>query len=333
VRRILNEAARRILGFVLILSASVGGTAAEPPSDLTAEEAHAWRLYDQYVGVIGRLDPLEGRRRELARDMKQDAQAGVSGGAHLVTSGYGHEMAVLNERVKALAKQAAELESVWEKTFAARFGPLQAAREPFVDPVTKKATGLDKVEYRLRNFAFNPATPRPPTGATPAVVAGQWQLIDAAPAISPPAKGYAGSAEAVAGKISVRTGPSDPKWAHLVFAGVISWTFNHGNPTSLRPGEMLSGLVTFTNTGREFVPSGYNPVGSLRFQRSAGGGRINFFEMKSTELPAPGSSVSRPFAVKVPEPGRDTTSELQLVALAYAGRPAEFIYRYRWVPK
>jgi hypothetical protein len=238
-----------------------------------------------------------------------------------------------------------ELEALWEEKYFGRFGPLSAALVPFIDPASKKDTGMDTLEWRLRNFSFNPATPRPPTGAPasppasappatpPSAPAGTWQLIDAEAKIAPQAKAYAGTAEAVDGKISVRTGPSDPKWAHLVYAGVISWVFNAGSPTSLRPGETLTGLVTFTNTGHEFGPAGYNPSGSLKFQRSTGGPGLHFFELKSSELPAPGKSVSRPFSVKVPDVGRDASSELQLVATGYASRTAEFIYRYRWVPK
>jgi hypothetical protein len=55
--------------------------------------------------------------------------------------------------------------------------------------------------------------------------------------------------------------------------------------------------------------------------------------MASTELPPPGKSLSRPFSVKVPDVGRNTSTELHLVAMVYASRTAAFIYRYRWVPK
>jgi len=261
--------------WTVLLVGLVGSAApvAQRTPELTPDQLHAWRLHDQYMGVIGQLDGLEIRRRELASDVKNDAQGGVSGGVHVATSGYGRDMALLNQRIAELAKQAAELEAAWERKFQGRFGPLKDARETIYDSVTK--TSVDKIAFRLANFAFDtdkpqsaPVTPTPAKpaattsgGTAPTAKSGYWRLLETHSIKYAPAAGsgvtrssFNVSDGSISGTQTIVNDEGPATWA-----GECTWSLQAPSGLNrLVPGEVIEASMTVTDRSVPEKVSGWN---------------------------------------------------------------------------
>jgi hypothetical protein len=270
---------KTILATWTVLLISLVGSAApvaQRKPDLTPDQLHAWRLHDQYMGVIVQLDDQEGQRKRLGADVKHDAQGGVSGGVHVATAGYGRDMAKLNQRIADLTKKAAELEAAWERKFEGRFGPLKDARETFYDPSTKKT--MDKIAYRLTNFAFDPDKPQSATATTSGLSAstakaGYWRLLETRSLkyVVNPASGVTSSSfnvsdGSISGSQTITGGEGPATWA-----GECTWSVQApGGLNRLVPGEVIEVSMTVTDRSVPEKVSGWNHGytgvgGSIRF--------------------------------------------------------------------
>jgi hypothetical protein len=209
--------------------------------------------------------------------------------------------------VKAIENHIARLKTEGAKRVHATSRSLGAKKSDNKDTSSAHKTDKDKPEKSCAN--------------------GYWEYVDEGATIEPQSAGKAGEASAGPGNASARTFPANPQWSHLVYAAVFTWSFDDSNMKKLCPGDALSGQATLTNTGREFMPAGYNPNGSLRLE---GAGAKALFALPKDKLPAPGQSASRDFSEPVPT-GNDREVELRIVGEAYASRIANYIVRYRWV--
>jgi len=156
---------------------------------------------------------------------------------------------------------------------------------------------------------------------------GCWQYIDTERQEAPVPRGYAGGSTTVHGLINMDQHPSDPNWSHLITATYFRWTFDGGDPVDGRPGvvcegEALSGTASMSNTGNQLGRAGYSPNAYLSLVRGVAASPV--WALHSTELPAPGETVTRPFSIVMP-PGKEGDI-VKLEASAYVGR-ANF-YRY-----
>jgi hypothetical protein len=264
------------LTVLLVSLVGSGAPVAQRPPELTPDQLHAWRLHDQYMVVIAQLSDQEGQRKRLGADVKHDAQGGVSGGVHVATAGYGRDMAKLNQSIAELTKKAAELESAWERKFQGRFGPLKDARETFYDPSTKKT--MDKIAYRLTNFAFDLDKPKPAPATTTSGLAasvakaGYWRLLETRSLKAQPAAGsgvtssFNVSDGSISGTQTIVNDEGPATWA-----GECTWSLQApGGLNRLVPGEVIEVSMTVTDRSVPEKVSGWNHGytgvgGSIRF--------------------------------------------------------------------
>ncbi len=258
---------------LLVIFVGSAAHVAQRTPELTPDQLHAWRLHDQYVGVIAQLDGLEVQRRTLSSDFKHDAKALDPSTA----IGYGRDMKLLNERIAEVSKKVTDLEAAWEQKFWGRFGPLKDAREFITDPSTKKK--MDKIAFRLTNFAFDPDKPQPATATTTSGLsastakAGYWRLLETRSIkyMVNPASGVTSSSFNVSdGSISgtqTITGDEGP----ATWAGDCTWSVQApGGLNRLVPGEVLEVSMTVTDRSVPEKVSGWNHGytgvgGSIRF--------------------------------------------------------------------
>ena len=267
---------KTILATWTVLLVSLVGSAApvgQRTPELTPDQLHAWRLHDQYVGVIAQLDGLEVQRRTLSSDFKHDSKALDPSTA----IGYGRDMKLLNERIAEVTKKAADLEAAWERKFQGRFGPLKDAREFITDPSTKKK--MDKIAFRLTNFAFDPDKLQPATATTtsglPASTAkaGYWRLLETRSLkyVVNPASGVTSSSfnvsdGSISGTQTITGGEGPATWA-----GECTWSLQApGGLNRLVPGEVIESSMTVTDRSVPEKVSGWNHGytgvgGSIRF--------------------------------------------------------------------
>lgn len=154
-----------------------------------ADEAHAWRLYNQYKQSKQQATKLEKGIKQTSDDIRS-----VSHGSLGALGASPEDVTALAKMRRQLAAENARqknLENAWDKKFSGRYGDLKDSASPIYDPKTKKM--MDKIQFRLIAFPFNVkgvndgASTVPPANATTKGVEGEWVITYG---------GYVGDADA-----------------------------------------------------------------------------------------------------------------------------------------
>ena len=155
------------LGLVAALFVSAAAAQIQPRD---ANEAHALRLYNDYK---------ESRRLEAQLDVQIKAKhtdalmaAGGTFGALGVDREALAQWQALTKRQFQVRDHAAKLLLAWEKKFYWRYGDLRWSDERIRDARTGRE--MDRIEFAMTYFPFNPATPQrpPPAPTAPPMASG-----------------------------------------------------------------------------------------------------------------------------------------------------------------
>lgn len=168
------------LVFLLVLISSLASaekrsayeTLAGKPKPNTLEEAHAWRLYNQYkASQTAQANALQGLR---ATDRDRQAVTYGFGAPFAVDPGDAAAIANFRNIANTERERQRQLEAAWDRRFSGYYGPLtdssQTIETSFNDPHDPLKTHrkvMDKIEYRLRSFPYSER------GKGPAVSQGQ----------------------------------------------------------------------------------------------------------------------------------------------------------------
>ncbi len=142
-----------------------------------ADEMEAWQIYNQYKESRRVSDPLERQIKSKFNDSLMGAY-GTYGRLGVEQSDRAEATALRNKEQAELERQASLLEA-WNKKFYWRYGDLTW----FTDKVKDAKTGreMDRIEFALTYFPFNPKNASPETPSSAAVAqkgaADSWSQI------------------------------------------------------------------------------------------------------------------------------------------------------------
>lgn len=147
------------IGIALVCQAQTGFI----PRD--ADEAEAWQIYQQYRASRA-ADAAAGRAIIQAR-------TDVNQASYSMLGAFGSDpddrarLVALRQNQRAEQKRQAELLERWEEKFFWRYGDLKWCEDP--DPVTDAKTGrkMDRIEFALIYFPFDPKNRKPPIEIKP----------------------------------------------------------------------------------------------------------------------------------------------------------------------
>ena len=134
-----------------------------PPRD--ADEAEAWQIYQQYRASRA-AEAAAGRAISQARtDITQASYSTL--GAFGADPEDRARLKALRQTQRAEEKRQVELLARWEEKFFWRYGDLKWSEEPI--PFTDKRTGrtMDRIEFALIYFPFDPKNTKPPIEIKP----------------------------------------------------------------------------------------------------------------------------------------------------------------------
>lgn len=285
---------------------------AQSLSTVDAKKDQAWRIYKAYKQANAELEGANSTLRRLNSEIKNDAQGGMSGGGHIVTSGYGKDLAAVRAKISELQAKMRSLESSWDANFHSSYGPLSHALNTTEDPKTHKKSDsiADRVNYVPPQKVANSVETAKPI----------WML-------KPPPAIYKSAVDNLAdyslqegsasrGSITAQESVSlDKTKPPEIRSGCLTWSFvNKSNVSSLVPGEKLKWTATVTDT----AGTG-NIMGNLKFEpfgmpgnRTSGGGDMLY------ESPPKGGTISRNGEVLVP--GGKVGDKIMIRGKVQAGR-------------
>lgn len=266
---------------------------------IDAKKDQAWRIYRAYKQANSDLVSAQSRLRIVQEEARTDSQAGVSGGAHVLTAGYAKEMAALREKIAALQARMTSLDKSWDANFFGSYGPLGDSLKSAGDPKTNSKS--DPIANRL-NYV-NPKSMKSTTlQETIPQSKPVWVLV-------PPSSVYKSAVDNLAdyslqegnasrGSISAQeTVTLDKTRPPEVRAGCLTWSItNKSDLDTLVPGEKLKWSATVTDT------SGVGCIlGNLKFEQfgmgpkfTSEGGEIFY------ESPPNGGTIEKHGEVAVP---------------------------------
>lgn len=137
------------LFWVLLLVSVAWSQTTFQPQD--ADEAEAWRLYQEYRQCLAREAPLSSALKQKFSDSFMGAHGYMAGLG--VDREAGSEAARLREQIDALHRREEELLSAWGSKFYWRYGDLRWASDNLQDPKTGRT--MDRIEFALIYFRFN----------------------------------------------------------------------------------------------------------------------------------------------------------------------------------
>ncbi|MBK6749007.1 MAG: hypothetical protein KA956_04535 [Pyrinomonadaceae bacterium] len=137
---------------ILLLAAAVLTVSAQgtfTPRD--ADEAQAWRLYNQYKESRRVEAPLEAQIKAKFNDALMAAYGALAGKA--VDPGDVAEIRALREKMETERKRQADLLAAWERKFYWRYGDLRWMNDKIRDAKTGRE--MDRIEFALTYLPFN----------------------------------------------------------------------------------------------------------------------------------------------------------------------------------
>lgn len=143
---------------------STSDKAVGKPNIRTPEEAHAWRLYNQYKETQKRVQERTSRIRAINEHLASYAYSNpISGAAGLLTEG---DTVANRNRLREENQQEEQrlrnIESAWDKNFGGYYGSITEVNRnievPYIDPKDPlhiKKQSMDLIEFRLRSFPLS----------------------------------------------------------------------------------------------------------------------------------------------------------------------------------
>ena len=134
---------------------------------LTSTEQLALRLHGYYRQSVARLAALEADREKVRQAIREVAPAGLV--PNPVAMEDAAELNRINDDIERERNRQRQLVDVWDKnraepgqsprSFAFRYGPLESSTQ-----ASTANPGMDKIEYAIRTFRFDPAASGQPGG-------------------------------------------------------------------------------------------------------------------------------------------------------------------------
>ena len=115
-----------------------------------ADEAHAWRLYNQYKASKQKETQLTAGIQQKSGDIKM-TNAGSVPGLGIDPQDVA-ELTRMRQQLNAEKEMQQKLEAAWDKKFFGRYGDLEDSARTIYDPTTKK--NMDRIQFRLMYFPF-----------------------------------------------------------------------------------------------------------------------------------------------------------------------------------
>ena len=126
------------------------GFAQEAFKPRNADEAHAWRLHDQYQASKKKEAQIQQGISQTSGDIKT-VNVGSIPGLGIDPQDVAR-LTKLKDQLKAEHELQSKLEAAWDKKFYGRYGDLSDSNGTIYDPKTKKT--MDKIQFRLVYFPF-----------------------------------------------------------------------------------------------------------------------------------------------------------------------------------
>lgn len=114
------------------------------------DEAHAWRLYNQYKASKQKEAQLEAGIKQKSADIKMTNAGSIPGLG--IDPGDVAELTRMRQQLNAEKDLQQKLETAWGKKFFGRYGNLSDSSGTIYDPKTKR--NMDRIEFRLIYFPF-----------------------------------------------------------------------------------------------------------------------------------------------------------------------------------
>jgi len=162
-----------MIGIVSVISAHSQGTF--QPRD--ADEMEAWQIYNQYKESCRVADPLE----KQIKGKFNDSLMGMYGpfGILAVEQSDRSEAVALRNKEEAELKRQVQLLEAWNRKFYWRYGDLAWFNDKIKD--AKNGRDMDRIEFALTYFPFNPKNAVSETSSTASVAqkgsADSWSSI------------------------------------------------------------------------------------------------------------------------------------------------------------
>jgi hypothetical protein len=142
---------KKLVIMLAVIAASVAIIAAQGTfKPRNADEAHAWRLYNQYKESKKKEAAIRSGITQASGDIRTVNVGSVPGLG--IDPADVARLARLREQLAAEGERQQKLEAAWDKKFFGRYGDLADSSETIYDAPTK--TTMDKIQYRLIQFPF-----------------------------------------------------------------------------------------------------------------------------------------------------------------------------------
>jgi len=226
--------------FMLVALAGVTlGQDAFKPRD--ANEETAWSIYQAYKASAAREAQLRGALAQRRKDT-QIVQGSVGSVLAVPPEDRAEMIRWQRELDEEVALQQTLLQ-IWNNRFRGRYGEMEDIHQTIYDPATKRT--MDRIEFRLRNFPFNPKAAG--TTGTPSTSnsKGNWtlsttQLWSDNPEMDRLIQEYRNGTTKVTGSISAGesvhqwVNPSRPNSPKTLLA--VTWD---APPAAMKPGDKV----------------------------------------------------------------------------------------------
>lgn len=201
------------------------------------DEAHAWRLYNDYLTTTKNIDQLKGGIIMKRGDINTTSKSSI--GAAGADPKDVAELTKLRQQLKTEEGKLKNIETVWNQKFYGRYGSLSDSSQMIYDPQTKQK--MDKIRFRIIYNRFDPNEKEPVNNKN-----GQWTLSNTETKIQKdksytPAE-WSGGDGSVTGVKQYRPTNADKD---MVINSAFYW---QGIPKVLRPNEIIKVKVNLNQT-------------------------------------------------------------------------------------
>ena len=137
-----------VAALALMVAATAYGQGDFKPRN--ADEAHAWRLYNQYTASKKKEAELTAGIKQKGGDINTVNVGSVPGLG--IDPQDVADLTRMRQQLNAEKDRQQKLAAAWDKKFFGRYGDLKDSERTIYDPTTKKT--MDRIQYRLIYFPF-----------------------------------------------------------------------------------------------------------------------------------------------------------------------------------
>lgn len=201
------------------------------------EEAHAWRLYNEYLATQKNIAQLKNAISIKRGDINTTSKSSI--GAAGADPKDVAELTKYRQQLTEAEKKLNYLVNTWNEQFYKRYGDLADSSQTIYDPATKKT--MDKIRFRIIYNRYDPNAKEPSSNNN-----GQWVLTNTETKIQKD-KGYtptewSGGDNSVTGVKQYRPTNADKDF---VINSSFYWI---GIPKILKPNETIKVKVNLNQT-------------------------------------------------------------------------------------